>query len=149
MEVIMEPQIHFSTSDIRKWEGKATYQLHEEMDSLRVKVRDASGYRWDNSHFFIDDGFGKPALKVLFYGDGISFWNARNGVALDTFTRLTWAADTSEAIREWVDKIEKGLTRCQDCKGWVKHINHFDFAGGVCDKCYNPKIHLPPDTRGD
>ena len=147
----MEPQIHFNTNDVREWEGKAYSQLHKEMDSLRIKVRDASGYRWDNSHFYIDDGFGKPAIKVLFHDGGISFWNAINGVALATYCGEMCVSGLVSAIQYWIDKIERGLAQCQECKGWVKceAIHQFDFAGGVCDKCYNPKKHLPPDTRGD
>ncbi len=165
----MKPEIHFDYLEPKRWEGKSIRQLYDEMNELRKKVKEAIGYQYDNSHFFINDCYGRLALIISFYEKGIHFWNAKNGCAMDSFLVpsdknkiLTQIIGTesviesneftsfmSELIYEWTRKIEDGFTQCCDCKKWVKEYISYSYAGVVCKECYNPKVHLPPDTRGD
>jgi len=145
---MLEPQIHFDYMHHDKWVGRNLKELHREMEGLRIRIKKATNYGWDNSQFFIDDMYGHPALSVQFshYGT-ITFWNARNGCSIETFGKF--GKEEAGTVSDWIEKISEGLTQCNECKKWVKEYVHYSFAGAVCKKCYNPKKHLPPDTRGD
>ena len=151
---MITPKIHFSYLDTRAWVGKTHTELSKEMEALRVRVKEASGYPYDNSHFIIDDISGHPALTLLFSNNPdypyLSVWSAINGVCIGEIgSGKKWTDKDSKTIEDWVWHVNSGLTRCNECSKWVGHINHYSFAGGVCDDCYNPQKHLPPDTSGD
>jgi hypothetical protein len=145
-----QPEIHFDYLEHEKWINKPLSQLYKEMDELRKKVKVASGYTWDNSHFFINSIYGRPALQVGFYNGSISFWNAETGTSIDSFSEF--GREESNKVNEWISHIEKHEIQCNDCGEWVKKSEegqYYSFAGFVCNKCYNPKVHLPPNTKGD
>lgn len=145
---MFRPEIHFDHLHHRQWIGKDLKDLDKEMNELRVKVRDATNYRWDNSHFFIDSYIAhKTALEVLFSPSSITFWNAVNGCAISGFTEF--GKEEAKQVSEWIKNITEGLTQCNECKKWVKEYTHYGFAGAVCEDCYDPNRHLPPDTSGD
>ena len=146
----MEPQIHYGNSEPRFWVGKSTKELYDEMEKLRIAVKNASGYTWDNSQFFIDDGCGHVALTVLFMEKEISFWNEKTGSTMGSFVGV-FSQEDYDRVREWIRNIEDDLVKCNECDAWVKkEKGHFySWAGFVCNKCYDPKVHVGPDTRGD
>lgn len=145
-----EPQWHFDYMSPQKWVGKTLHELHEESEDLRKRLKEASNYFWDSTHYFIDDIGGRPAVEVLFHEDFIHLWNARNGVALSLFrTHDPFSEEDSKALSLILHRIYEGLTQCQQCGEWVTEIKRYSFAGGVCGKCFNPRKHLPPDTHGD
>lgn len=133
------------------WLGKSFTQLWEEADRLRVNVRDAADYRWDNGNFYISDIYGKLALQVGIYNGSMSFWNARTSVAIESFEGETFTEQHCRKIEDWIAHIEQNETQCNDCGKWISNdeVKKYSFAGGVCKDCYNPVKHLPPDTRGD
>jgi len=148
----MRPELHFDYLHARNhWNNKRVRNIIRDVLKTEKKMKDAINYKWANSHIFIDALSGKPAIIVGMYNNSetITFWNARNGIVIDSFTGKIWLPEWSNKIYEWTSQIDSGKTKCNDCGEWVNHINHYDFAGGVCDKCYNPKVHRAPDTRGD
>lgn len=165
----MRPEIHFDYLEPRQWEGKTFKQLHGEMNELRKKVKDATGYFWDNSHFYINDCFGRPALTVGFYETNIAFWNARNGASIGSFYERTgkekllaavvgsdifavdavFTEEMAKLIDEWTHKVSEGLTMCNECRGWFGEYRAYSYAGAVCNGCFDPKRHTMPDTMGD
>lgn len=145
----MHPEIHFGYREHIDWTKKPLKELYVEMEELRKKVRQASGYTWDNSHFFINSIYGKPALQVLFSEDSLSFWNAETGSSMGSFEQYT--NDEAREVSDWISHIEEHEIQCNQCKEWVKNKDghYYSFTGFVCNKCYNPKVHLSPNTRGD
>jgi hypothetical protein len=148
----MHPEIHFSRSELRhKWEGQTFTALKEAMNTLRKKVKEATGYFWDNDHYFIDDTYGRPALKIMFQDDCVSIWSARNDSNFGSLRTANGIIDRSifDSLDVYVDNVAKGLTQCSDCADWVEKFKRYSFAGAVCETCYNPSRHKGPDTRGD
>jgi len=144
-----EPQIHFDYLHHRKWRGITLVDLHNIHEALRENVKEASNYFYDNSHFYIDDLCGKPALTVLFELTCITFWNAKTGRCIGSIMDTT---DTSlKIIDEMISKVSDGMDKCHECGTWQpsNEMESYSYAGVVCKKCYNPKKHLQPDTRGD
>jgi len=150
-----QPELHFDYLHPREWNGKKTKDVAIEVNDMEQKMKKAIGYNWANHHVYIDDICGKPAISIQFYDrndhcqNHVDMWNARNGVSMGSFDGDIWLPEWSDMIDKWCWEINKGLTMCNKCGKWVKEINHYSFAGGVCNKCYNPKVHLGPDTRGD
>lgn len=165
----MRPEIHFDYLEPRGWVGKTFSELNDEMEKARIAVKDAINYPYDNSHFVIDDCYGKPALVIGFSCQSIHTWNARNGCSVGSFYEKTGketilskllsdnlvVADTivsDEMIKlldGWVSNVSKGLTMCNECNKWVEKYVSYSYAVSVCMSCYNPERHKMPDTRGD
>ena len=143
------PEIHFDYLHHHGWKGVTLVDLDDIHNALREKVKDASGYYYDNSHFYIDDLCGHPALTVLFEPTCISFWNAKTGRCIGGILDTT---DTSlKLIDDMIHNVSDGRDRCSECGVWQpsNEMKSFGYAGVVCKNCYNPKKHLQPDTRGD
>lgn len=147
----MHPEIHFDYLEPNRWAGKSFLALYAEMETLRKAVKKASGYGWDNTHFYIDDLFGKPAIQIQFWPTNLSIWSAQTGTNFGSIESLD--NTVSPFVLERLDKVrrgvEKGLTECNVCREWVKHFVRYSFAGAVCSKCFDPEKHKGPDTRGD
>lgn len=144
----MFPAIHFNWIEIERWSEEGLPALYRHTERLRKALKKATDYTWDNSHFYIEDLFGKVVLTVQFHPELVSFWIYRTGVSAAMFNAKTL---TAEALKDLVANASKNLTPCNACGKWIPNdkVKHYSFAGGVCPKCYNPKRHLPPDTRGD
>ncbi len=148
-----EPQVHFSASTY-SWKWITLKALDEELEALNHRVKEASGYRWDNPHWFFDDSRGKPAIQFIIchnQKDGyvMSLWNAVTGTSIkESIKDPVWTPEHSKLIRGLSEKIADDLVQCLECGEWVPKYIHYSFAGAVCEKCYDPKKHLPPDTSG-
>jgi hypothetical protein len=148
----MTPQIHFDYTEPRNWIGKTFVQIKNEMENLRIAIKNASGYFWDSQNFFIDDISGKPALRVQFWPDNISLWNATNGRGIQTIQsdeNGIFTEDDYNKLYTCVVKVANGFTQCASCNDWVKEYKPYSFAGAVCLTCFDPERHKGPDTRGD
>jgi hypothetical protein len=142
----LTPQVHFpySAPDHWKRDGITLPQLAAALELLRVRVKQAANYSWDNSHFFIDDIYGHPALKIQTHGDGsIGIWEANHNTAVGLFGSIP------DDLGAMVGHAQQGEVLCHDCGQWVSEFRRFSFAGAACLTCYDPTKHLPPDTRGD
>jgi len=142
-----EPQIHFSSSAPRLWRQKklSMGQLRHSMEVMRMGVKAHTGYRWDNNHFFIDDIFGHPALKVVVMEGDMCLWEANFNTHVGDFETIP------PDIDEWIRRIAEKKVRCSECGEWfgAGEWRHFSFAGAVCEADYNPAKHKGPDTRGN
>lgn len=144
----MYPAIHFDYLEAEKWAGQDTTVLYQQMDHLRKKVKYATNYNWDNSHFYITSLFGKIILEVGFYPSSFALWSYTSGIHIGSFEPATI---TRAEIKNIVKQTTDNKSPCYQCKQWIANekLVRFGFTGGVCKKCYNPKVHLPPDTSGD
>jgi hypothetical protein len=142
---------------MKDWIDKPFTELKQEMEDLFRKVKDAANYRWGNTHFFIGSFEGKPALKMLFMSDRVSFWNTKDGKCVYLNGKGPAPEKVTKefiaAVVVVINAVESGLKQCTSCYEWknpnVSKFTMYDFAGQACQECYNPKKHLPPDTRGD
>jgi hypothetical protein len=145
----MYPAAHYYISDFQErkshgFEWKLLMNISKMLENDRRRLRKAVNYQWDNSHSYILNACGKPVLQVQCYTQLFVLWNVSNGVQI-------FANDyVPDNLVEMLDKAGKNLTLCK-CGRWIENnlVKHYSFAGGVCPRCYNPKIHLPPDTSGD
>lgn len=141
------PQLHFDYMKPDQWRraGLTLKGLGDALESLRVASKDAIGYFWDNSHFYIDDIYGRSALLFFVSQDGstLHLWEARSGTSVGDFEAIP------DDIRTMIDEAGEGKVRCAVGGEWTKEWKRFSFAGAVCPEHYDPKVHLPPDTRGD
>lgn len=142
-----EPQIHFSYSTVVKWRKNkiSLANLSKALEELRIRVKEASGYTWDNGHFFIDDVCGMPAIEFAVTADSFSMWEANHNTSIGDFTSIP--NDLSVMVNE---HIAAGAVRCSECGGWFgegKWVS-YSFAGAVCNKDYDPAKHKGPDSSG-
>jgi len=140
------PVIEFDKYYFRHYDGKTFAEIYEEMETMRKKVKVALDYFWDNSHFRMNDVYGKPVLTVGFYEDSISFWNFKTGDSLGTISGKQLTLVDIGHIDDMIEYVSSGLRKCCDCGEWVEAGKTYSFAGFVCDDCYNPDRHQAPDT---
>ena len=143
----MEPWIVFSRGEfVRLAKEHGSFEdLYNYLEDKRKRVKEALDYSWDNRHFYMTDSYGNPVLQVGPFKDDVSFWNAQNGRSIKTIT--DYGELMSGVFVEWLDNIQKGLTRCCVCGQWREDYKSFSFAGAVCSDCYDPDVHIPPDSR--
>jgi hypothetical protein len=126
-------------------------ELEAESEKIRIKVKEATGYAWDNSHFMIDDSYGYPALSIMFGGNSISVWNAKNRRSIGRLAGDEFTKEHARTLEGWADKVQELLTRCNECKQWVKEgeWKAYSYAGAVCLSCYDSEKHQWPSTMHD
>ncbi len=141
------PELHFSYLAAQTWrkrDGLTLGQIAAELERLRVAAKTAVGYWADNTHFIFDDLYGHAAVIFQVYADTphVALWEANHGTWLGHFD------DFPPDLAVWMnDHIAKGEVKCGECGQWIKEYVQYDFAGAVCQSCYDPKKHLPPDSR--
>jgi hypothetical protein len=154
---MITPVIHFDHHQFsHDWKDKTAAEIVEASEKLRIAVKEATDYRWDNEHFVFQATDGRPGLNIQFAADGtggvISCWSSRTQGAIGDLVIGEPGTETRaklvETLSEWADQAVQGKALCSDCHKWVDAFKHFDFAGTVCLHCFNPKRHLPPDTSG-
>lgn len=145
------PVIHFDRNATDTWLGKSFVELYEETEALRKAVKKATNFYWDNTHFYITNIFGKPAIQIQFWQNNISLWNNFNGCGLKTIISKTGiiTSDMINYLNEAVSKVTEGFTQCGKCDEWVNEHKKHSYAGAVCLGCFDPKVHKGPDTRGE
>lgn len=122
------------------------------LEEKRLALKRAVDYRWDNDNFYLCDARGVPRLSFIVSEGALHMWDVTGTQSVYNFPKSEWDSNRlgcSRLIDEALTNTEKGLSRCQECGKWVASGKKFAFAGYVCDSCFNPAVHLPPDTRGD
>jgi hypothetical protein len=121
--------------------SKAATRLHR-------KLKNATGYTWDNENYVISDIYGKPVVAISFWEDSVSLYGITGSPQI--LKIINWE-DLPKVIDSVVKNVSDGKYRCNECGKWVKKekMKTYSFAGIVCSSCYDSKRHLPPDTRGD
>lgn len=142
----MEAVLHFNQYELPSWRGKLN-ALELYIDKVSVPIVKATGQIASKCHTVLDNTSGQAALKLLVMRGEITFWNVNSGATIATFKDIP----SSKEITEMLDNVDAGKDKCDMCGHWfqTKDMKSFSFAGIVCKKCYNPRKHLPPDTRGD
>ena len=143
------PEITFDYMEHNEWVGYQFKDIKKQAHKLRVAIKESINYFWSNSHFKIKNIYGKPVISVLFNDNSIDLWNFVTGDGLFTLSGEYFTVQHKNRLSEAINKISKGYRRCNQCGLWVREGKTYSFAGFVCSDCYNPKIHLPPDTSGD
>lgn len=143
MELYVKPVIEIDINQVKYFVGKDLKKLKKEMEELRLKVKKATGYTWDNSHFRLTI-HNKPVMNISFYTTQISIYNHKTGDHIGDFNKNFTMIDAT-VLKDWALQLEKGLQRCLDCGKWVKEGKGYSYAGFVCNDCYDPGVHLPPD----
>jgi hypothetical protein len=150
----MHTELHFSLHDLRNFVGKSFSELKAYTSNLAKGLRVATSGRYDDTKFFIEDARGNPALQVLFLSDRLSFWNARSGTSVylqgEGSEPSVFTPEMLEAINVAVKYVGNCYHQCMVCGRWLTDWNRFtsyDFSGLACERCYNPKVHLPPNSK--
>lgn len=146
---MFEPEIHFTYTAVERWRktGLTIADVGRLLDELWQNVRGATGYRWANQHNFIDDISGHPGISFAIHGDAFCMWEANHGRSMGDLTELP----DQNTLYAWLTNISEDKVQCNKCGGWFGdgEWRHYSFAGAVCNADYDPKVHKPPDTRGD
>jgi hypothetical protein len=144
----MTPILMFSQLDFEEWvkQKKDPFVLQKELECLRKAVKKATGYQWDNNHFLIEDDYRGPQMIWSMYDGEVHLWSFPFERSLG-YHKLD--STFMPFLKEALSQLRQGKMLCSDCRKWVKEYVSFSYAGAVCKRCYDPKKHLPPDTRGD
>jgi hypothetical protein len=154
---MITPFIHFDYQQFAyDWSELTASKIIEESERLRIAVKQATDYVWDNTHFILETSSGQAGLIIQFASDDeggiIECWSARTRCSIDCLRIGEPGTETRkklvESLEEWADQAAKGKAYCCECHKWVDAFKTFGFAGSACVTCYNPKKHLPPDTSG-
>lgn len=142
------PAIHYNYTFLSSLAGKDGEEIAKQMEKVRGKAGKAVDYPWGNSHDYICDITGTPILTVHVSRDSLHLWAVRGHHSIGEFSI---AKMTKKLAEEIMDKVADDKFLCPGCGKWIDVAKKktYSFAGAVCPKCYNPKKHLPPDTRGD
>lgn len=146
----MQPIIAISRYELSAY--TSFRDMYEKLDILRVKVKQATGYRPDNQHYYFYDVGGVLCLPFI-------LTNTVNNIAISLYawtgSQYLFHYEDWELFKKMLpnilDKVSKGYLWCDVCNKWKKDYSFqsYSYSGVVCKKCYNPKKHLPPDTKGD
>lgn len=126
------------------------------LDGLCQSVRDGTPWEnWGNPILHVQSGCGRSILSISVDVYAINVWDETGTLKIGVFKSVedyaAYFRFRPDGKKTRLDMIEDGWYPCQECGEMVKREDgsHFSFAGFVCQKCYDPKRHLPPDTRGD
>jgi hypothetical protein len=153
---MITPVVSFSHHHFIEWLALTFKEMAAEAEKVRLALKVAIDYPWDNPQFVLEDSTGKPALTLLFDASSpagtLTCWSVRTGCMIGTFTEDARKADPKEfvcKIEDWANRASDGQARCAECGHWVIAFKKFDFTGSVCMDCYSPKKHHAPHTSGD
>ena len=141
------PVIEFYSGEFIRGFNRNPVAFYEFCDTLRLRVKEAIGYTWGNWHMQITGNWaGAQPVTVLPSDSTVTLWTQR-GTSIGTYTHPLDVREFEKIIEE----AGRGLLNCNKCRKWFKpeEGRTYSFAGWVCKDCYDPKVHLPPDTRGD
>lgn len=155
----MIPAIIVRTEEICS-SNQTLENLYSTLREKRIAIKEAFGYPFDNEYFFLSDITGNIYARFSIskiekskafpgprYSYTLSLYDLSGQHHIGYFARTPSSTDLDTIA----DHIAKHRLRCDQCHEWrlAKNLLTYSFAGTICKKCYNPKKHLPPDTRGD
>jgi hypothetical protein len=128
----------FDAAELLAYKGKLP-ELSNAIDATKVL-----GFRATEIKATIGR-FGEPQLILQVYPDSFHMWNYRTGATFGDYT------DVPDNLVEIADRVYRDQHFCPTCNNWFpkSFMRSYSFAGTVCQNCFDPKKHLPPDTRGD
>ncbi len=121
-----------------------------QIKSFRDLRLDAASYHVPGQQsppLWIEDLTGKPQLQFVVGTESLTLYA---GPSISLITFVDWL-EFKVKLPTFIANIKAGKWYCGQCNKFKsqKRFKHFSFAGIVCDKCYDPNFHRPPDTRGD
>ena len=138
-----EPAVVFNDASLQQWAGSGVSfrELAECSQHLSQTISQTTAHRYP-IHFYVAR-HGIPLLKLSFNREELNIWDIR-GRSLGSLRSLT--KETLTELSEMLDNVLKGRTKCNDCGIWVSDGKTYNYAGFVCNICYDPVKHLPPST---
>jgi hypothetical protein len=143
----MKAGLHWDIYDFTRF--KSFEELYKYADGERKKAKGIGGYQFDNQNHYLFDIFGVPQAKLGIHEQAVTFYS------LHGYSLISYSQDEyTQFIRDTPKILENLAARkclCNQCGKWklTKNMKPYSFAGIVCNKCYDPKVHKGPDTRGD
>lgn len=147
--ITVVPVLEIDYMEPKRWVGRTLVSIRDELEVLRVKAKSAVNYMWDNSHYRITDIYGQSSISFLVAVKDFYMWSVSNKQWLPPFVGNIFTSEAYSHITKFLDGLHEHKAYCLGCKTFVDEYKSYDFSGAVCLKCYDPKKHLPPDTRGD
>jgi len=147
----MKPAIVFNISDLqRNFVGETFEDIYHQARDLHKALKQATGYTWDNQHWFIENMYGEVSLSLSLHNSSASLYDTSGAKFVDTLCGGGIFTEAHlEQIKEALYEMANGRTKCNSCKKWANDYKKYSFAGSVCNDCYDPNKHKGPDTRGD
>ena len=156
-EILHKPKVYvvYDIDTILDYVRK--YNANEIMDIIchfEDGVRKSVYSPFQNSCSRLGRYSSRPTMSFLLHkdlnGDIVlhlwSFDEMSMGSVTITKDNLDWVKET---LKEYDSMLRDDRRRCNVCSKWfpAKDMHMYSFAGIVCETCYDPKKHLPPDTR--
>ena len=138
-----EPAVVFTEGSLHQWVSSGV--SFRELDDAAKQLSRTISQTTPQGHpirFYVAR-HAIPLLTLLFDREGISIWDIR-GRSLGSLHSLTKASLAE--LGEMLDNVLKGRSKCNDCGTWVSEGKTHSYAGFVCNNCYDPAKHLPPNT---
>jgi len=157
----VEPRIIYSIYSLRDFIGKSYAELHTHHKALWKRIKEATGYTWDNQHYSIADISGHAQIDILFYERNISMYTSHGGKSLgevkDIFSSDIFTEEAWNKFDTFIKKISEGKSYCCRCHKWVDTITSYSYAGAACAECCDDykkekgvsiEVAYAPDTSG-
>ena len=156
LKIHATPYIALSYLEHKHWKGHSFKEVAKTLNQMEEQIKDSVSYPWGNSHIYIQNIYGELTLKVMFSKTfftkncyNIFFWNAKTGDALPGFYGEYFTQKHIEKINNLIKGVTEDKRLCNNCEKWVTEGKSYGFVGFVCNECFDPEIHLNPDTSGD
>lgn len=129
---------------------KTIQEAHRDFQDRLRKVKSSIPGTWigSDADLWVSGNYSRqPSLVMHVFRDSVDIWELRTGRSIKCFDHVPTDKDLSCII----EQVESGKSCCNKCGGWFnwQDMKGYSFAGVVCSSCFDPKQHLPPDTRGD
>jgi hypothetical protein len=147
----MKPAIVYNVDDLkRSFVGKTFKEIRKELDATHKKLKEATGYTWDNQNWYIEDMFGQIQLSLYISKANGTLYDRAGTQHVDSLCHSDTFNETHlEIIKEALYGMANGDKKCNDCGKWTKETRDYGFAGVVCNSCFNPHKHKTANTAGD
>jgi hypothetical protein len=147
MVAVFDPVIEFPKQAASKLLRGDLGELVEDLESLRVYIKNSVGYKWDNDHFRICDAYGEP-FKFGLYELGTENDKRYSLTIWGLNDIIVWKSDyfVAEQINDMFQRMEKftnGSVHCSKCGNeiiWREAMGRRYFAGIYCVDCWENEM---------
>lgn len=134
------PVVVFNYSQLKEFFENMD-SLKEDLETLRISMRDATKYPWDNNHFRFSNIYGDEFAFYVGDDNYFVFWNANGGTQLGAL-EITNPRQDLNYVLEITQHYSCGEKKCSDCGKWVsihEADRHRYFASTFCLDCWERK----------
>lgn len=137
------PIVSLNYLDFLRHADHPVADLVKEMERIRVAVKKATGYYWDNAHWRVSDIYGREySFQVYNRPNGcgvITLWDYTGHNAICEFALTADKAQRYEAFKTALKAAERwsnGEYQCAGCNQWFKKpCAGTIYAGQYCPTC--------------